>query len=356
MRKQLDDAMNFARKLKEQFLNNDEDMHPHVVVEGKDGPIAIAIAPSLDTDEAMEACLICRLGFDSEALVVTYDGRVTSITGNSPLANLSLNQEELECIISFRIDKSGNASSLIAPYVIKEDEIIWLEEGLTFQADTEDDKIRGNIPEMMREICNHKPINQDPEHIKDMIGFDPNLSNVLANKEYPRERIGFLIGRAIMGMLIKKKFRILDNLSVTHIEWTDAREKAESLVEALIGEKYIKPNFKLKLNDCIQANLGTPAFVERFEFLLEQAGFNHPAFKDIAQFVTVAEGMCISPLSAKHILKLASEDLAKNQHNLPESPPFNPDEIDEEFMNFLNDNTNEDDNDDSGNDKEGEDF
>jgi hypothetical protein len=358
MRKQLEEAMNFSRKLKEQFLKNNEDMHPHVIVEGKDGPIAIAIAPSLDTDEIMDACLMCRLGFDSEALVVTYDGRVTSITGNSPLANLSLNQEELECIISFRIDKSGKASSLIAPYVMKEEEIVWLEEGLTFQTDTEDDKIRGNIPETMREICSHKPLNQDPEHIKGMIEFDPNLSDFFANKEYPQERISFLIGRAIMGLLMKKKFRILDNLSITHIEWTDARDKAKSLVESLIEEKYIKPTFKQKLNDCIQTNLGTPAFVERFEFLLEQSEFNHPSFKDIAQFVTVAESMCISPLSAKHILKLADEDMIKNQHDLPEQQPFNENEIDEEIMNFLDDNTDEYDNDDSenDNDKEGEEF
>jgi len=293
MNDEMKNAVIVAKELKNRFFESKKEMHPHITVEGKDGPMAIAIAPSLDRDQMMQACVMCRIGFESESLVLSYDAKVSTLKDSENLDQASTKSDKLECLLTFRIDKNGKTSSVISPYIVEKNKIRWIDEGITFHEDSNEEKLKGDIPDFLRHIWNMKPIIDDPTYGGEVENIIANFPNI--KKDLSQEQISFLISRAIMALLMQKKFNIIDNLSNKHIEWTDAKQKACEFINELVKDKSIDASYKDKLIDCINQHFGTPIFKEKTEHYLMLAKFKNEKLDEISDFLNIMEKICMTP-------------------------------------------------------------
>jgi hypothetical protein len=291
--------LNFATKRKEQSA--EDAMNPLILVEGKDGPMAIAIAPSLDKKLVHRGLLLSWLGFPCEGLGVVYDAVVKNVTGESPMSEYDIEEGKLHCLIGYHITKKGEVSQMVLPYAVEENQVQWMRDGITFQEDDADRRLKGHIPNMLRKLRKEAPLTKQADYIKELMD-DVTQAYQESNDDMSPERVKFHISRAVIAILIENGFKVMDNFSRKHIEWTGAKEKGQALITAMIEEKLINNSHEKQLRDCIDKYMGSPTFKEKFEHFIVMSGYEsvHP----VSTFSDMMQTLCISPAEPNQTTKL----------------------------------------------------
>ena len=299
MKKGLNSLLKFATQFKQKLAH--KTMNPSILVEGEDGPMALAIAPSSDKSVVHKGLLLSRLGFACEGLNVCYDAIVKNVTGDSPFSQYDVESGSIHCLIAFRISKSGEMSSVTVPYIVDEGQVQWLEEGITEQEDSEDFKVKGRIADTLRKIMKENPLSDQAEYIGDLLTHAVETQK-LTPDEMPPERVKFHVSRAVVAILIENKFRVMDNFSGKHIEWTGAKEKCHALIDTMIEDKIINDSHKKQLHDCVDKYIGSPNFKEKFEHYVSVSGYE--SVRPIFEFSEMVQTLCMSPAEPDSLVKM----------------------------------------------------
>lgn len=290
MKAALSSLMKFATQYKQKLAH--KTMSPSILIEGEDGPMAIAIAPSSDKGTVHKGLLLARLGFPCAGLNVCYDAVVKNVSGDSPFSQYDVESGSIHCLIAFRIAKSGEMSSVTLPYIMDEGQLQWLEEGITEQEDSDDFKIQGRIADNLRKIMKETPLSDQAEYIGELLDSAVKNQN-LTPDEMPPERIGFHVSRAVIAILMENKFKVMDNFSRNHIEWTGAKEKCHAVIDTMIEDKVINDSHKKQLHDCVDKYIGSPTFKEKFEHYVSISGYE--SAQPIFEFSELVYTLCLSP-------------------------------------------------------------
>jgi hypothetical protein len=269
-------AVNFLKQQKERFAKNEGgELPPHLIVESKDGPEAIIIAPSLDKDLAMKAAYLCSLGFQPNSMTLAFDALMSRVEEET---------EKQDCIICHNIDKDGEMRMSVIPYTSVDNNVFWLEEQVFDTKSDESEEISGDIPATLVKIINER----DNTFLDDIIQ-DYNKEGVSA------EQAKFQTGRTIMSLLIEMGFKIVDLFSYKHPEWTDAKEKGLHLVKEMVKMQKVNPSFQSKLEEDVKSAIGNPSFVERFEHHLTEAKCKVDDGSKLIDFVLKFQQTCMQP-------------------------------------------------------------
>ena len=292
-------TMNFLRVQKERLCASEQDsadLPPHIIIV-KDGvPAGIFIAPSMDREIVMEAAAMCKVCFDPDSITVCFDAFIKKQSEEYEEGN------ETECLVCHKVDRNNEVEMCVMPYdyTIMADEndshIVWQKS--IIEHDKAEGMIDGSINQVLTRIMNLK---YNPKEIKKlMLESGEKLSLHGDEDVIDDEHFAFCSIRACMSQLMDKKFKVIDLISYKYPEWTGANEKGIELLDEMIKMKIMNKKHYDKIVEIINKNIGTPAFVERFEHYLTMSNCKLPDDMTIKSFTQLFQQMCISPQNFKN--------------------------------------------------------
>jgi hypothetical protein len=263
----------FVKDHKSFFVKNTKrgDVPPTVIAERNGEVFAIVVSPDVDKEMALRASAILRQG-GADSLTLILDAHVRSVNtkdGDEFLKNYkhgdmqrACDEEgacELgiisDCLICQRIDSSGKITLRILPYDYHGEgtEFKWKEE----TEQPEGVQYDGYIVETLRKIMTEKSLADNVEVLKKgkESGFD-------------KDRILYHAQRAVFSSLISDQYYVFDLLSCRHPEWCNAAEKAEDIVNMLVGKDVLPKITLVALARMIPDHIGKPSFNTEFAKIL----------------------------------------------------------------------------------------
>jgi hypothetical protein len=319
--KDMKDWIDFAKKQKKWMVDKTErgDIPPTVIVERDGVVLSIVMAPEVDKNLGLEAASICQAGFDPDAITMIMDAHIrTSSLKEGQSAEEAMEEyhkkfpngmqhacdnegacelgEISDCLICHRITRDGNISLVTLPYSYHGKNggqpFKWLDEDERYKdfGSLEGENVTGYIPDSLRQIMKTKPFVHEVAQLKEMadsLNFSP-------------ERVRFHAARALLTILNSKKFLVIDLISGTHPEWTDASRIGNEIISRMCDDGILFKDAKEPIKEIIDNHIGKPEFYNKLTSLLEANRYWLPKeVNDISNFVMEFEAVCMLPPNSK---------------------------------------------------------
>lgn len=293
------EACKFAVNNKNNAIRNGttKNLNPLLIVEKNDHPAVIFSSPNNNLQYVMGAASVSKVGFNPQSLTVIFD--ITYKPKDTKHNKYDVDFEECEAILVYNIDKDNNVKSVMIPYTINFDQIEWHEQ---IECATEDE-LRGHIPKKLKVIMGMSSLTREKPDLLEILNLEKDDL-----EGFDDEKFEFFSGRAVISILMKKKFKVIDLFTYKHIEWTDAKNKAKAFINALVEMKKIDKKHENKFLDLVEKNIGSPAFHERFEHQLSVVNFKPPKKMGLNTFVSMFQQVCMSPGIESTIFSSGKDD------------------------------------------------
>lgn len=315
------DFAKFRKEFEVDFMSNGNgngngDITPTVIVERDNQALAIVMAPSVDKELGLACAKLCKVGFDADHLTLIVDARLHKSAFNMTPEELSEKfpqgsmqklceegkQEEsgiIDCLVCHRISKNCEIELILLPYSCSgKGTLKWLDS----EINPSSNDVQGVIPDALREIMKLDV----QKGLQKILDISKNF------QDYSPERSRFHLSRAMITVLTREKFFVIDLISGRHPEWTDAKDKAILLIDKMIKDGSFPREAKIPLEK-IMEQIGTSSFRDELTKLLNDNSYWLPSEirQEIPNFVVNFENFCISVGSIEDFDRTLSE--AKNK-------------------------------------------
>ena len=292
------------------------DIPPTVIVERNGETLAVVIAPQIDKMLGLSAALMCRVGFDPDALTFVVDAHMHLASSKK---DQSLEEAEKEfrskypkgmqhacdneqacatgeitdCLICHRITRDGQITLVTIPYSYHGKEggvpFKWLDEDEKYKEFGKEtsENIQGFIPDELRKIM------KQPCALEKV----PELKELSEKVKFSDERVRFHTARAMISVLTSQKYMVADFVSGTHPEWTEAKSHGNTILSKMISNGTLAKESFSAIKEIIDDHIGTNVFVEKMQSLLKANSFwlSSQIRQNIPSFVQEFQSFCMSP-------------------------------------------------------------